>query len=138
MGTQILLTVPDELYRRVEQLARSRKQNIDAVLVDVLDEVLPRSQKSTVEDNLTYEPDEAVEREKSAYIALHPALWQKYPGQHVAIYNGQLVDHDVDFAALYDRIDRQYPDEFVWLTQVKPEPIETVVVRSPRFVRNED
>jgi hypothetical protein len=36
--------------------------------------------------------DGTVEREKAAYIALHPMLLEKYPGEHVAIYGGQLID----------------------------------------------
>lgn len=71
------------------------------------------------------EPDEALEREKAAYIAMHPMLREKYPGQHVAIHNEELVDHDTDLDALWERIDARYPDEFVWVATVKEEPIET-------------
>ncbi len=72
-------------------------------------------------------------REMEAYIALHPALKANYMGQHVAILDGQLIDHDSDPAALYERIAARYPDRFVWLTAVEEEPLATVKFRSPRI-----
>jgi hypothetical protein len=83
------------------------------------------------------EEDAAVEREMQAYIALHPMLKEKYLGQHVAIYDGQLIDVDEDFDALYRRIDVQYPDEFVWLATVEEEAMPTLVFRSPRLLPTE-
>jgi hypothetical protein len=82
------------------------------------------------------EPDPAVDREMQAYIAMHPSLKEQYFGKHVAVYQGKLIDFDDDPAALVSRIEAQYPDEFVWITQVGPEPIQTLVFRSPRFVRD--
>ncbi|RIK35790.1 MAG: hypothetical protein DCC55_29230 [Chloroflexi bacterium] len=77
--------------------------------------------------------DEAVERERAAYIALHPMLLEKYPGEHVAIYGGALIDHDIDGVALSQRIYARFPDEFVWIAPVQEHPLEEWVVRSPRF-----
>lgn len=51
MERQILLTLPDELYQRAKQLAHQRKQILEVVLVDVLDEVLPRN--SATDEALT-------------------------------------------------------------------------------------
>jgi hypothetical protein len=77
--------------------------------------------------------DNEVEREKAAYFALHQVLWQKYPGQHVAIYNGELVDHDTDGVALSKRVYQRYPDQFVLIRQVEQEPDRVLYFRSPRF-----
>jgi hypothetical protein len=77
--------------------------------------------------------DEAVEREKAAYLALHPMLLEKYPGEYVAIHGGQLIDHDGDGVALSRRIYARFPDEFVWISPVRAQPLEEWVVRSPRF-----
>lgn len=79
------------------------------------------------------EPDEAAAAEMQAYLALHPWLKEHCWGNYVAIYHGKLVDADEDFDALFDRIDQAYPDQFVWMSQVSDEPIETFTVRSPRF-----
>ena len=132
MGTQVTLTIPERLYERARQLAAQRHMNVEEVLTKVLDAT------EDALEMLVPERDEAVEREMAAYIALHPLLWEKYPCQHVAIYDGELVDRDEDYGALYERIEERYPDEFVWLTTVKEEPIETLVMRSPRFMEEDE
>jgi hypothetical protein len=114
-------------------------QRIDAIISEL--QALKR-QVSTIQpdepESLVVPPaeeDTQVEQEKRAYLQLYPQLKKQYAGQYVAIHNSQLVDHDVDYGALFERIDDRYPDTFVWLTQVEAEPIGTIVVRSPRFVR---
>ena len=77
--------------------------------------------------------DEAVTREREAFINLHPTLLKNYPGEHVALHHGQLVDHDQDGLALSLRIHKQFPNEFVWIAPVKAQAIEEWVMRSPRF-----
>lgn len=128
MAEQINISIPQTLYRRVRELARARKQPVDDVLVEVLDQALPPDDESEITDE-----EVAVEREMQAYIALHPMLKEKYLGQHVAIFGGQLVDADEDYGALYERIDVQYPDQFVWLATVEEEAMPTLVFRSPRL-----
>ncbi len=128
MAEQINISIPQTLYRRVRVLARARKQPVDDVLVEVLDQALPPDDESDITDE-----EAAVEREMQAYIALHPMLKKKYLGQHVAIFGGQLIDVDEDYGALYERIDAQYPDQFVWLATVEEEAIPTLVFRSPRL-----
>ncbi len=139
MAEQVTISIPQTLYRRARELARSRNQSVDDVLVDVLNEALPPdpgldngAEDAAAEDAAA--EDAAVEREMRAYIALHPMLKEKHLGQHVAIFNGQLIDIDEDYGALYERIDAQYPDQFVWLATVEEEPLPTLVFRSPRFV----
>ncbi len=95
-------------------------------------ERLHQSLPSTTE--LKADEEAAVEREMQAYIALHPRLKEKYLGQHVAIYDGKLIDVDEDYGALYQRIDAQYPDEFVWLATVEEEAMPTLIFRSPRLL----
>ncbi len=48
-----------------------------------------------------------------AYIAMHPMLKERHLGKYVAVYQGELIDHDEDPVALLSRIDEKYPDEFV-------------------------
>ena len=116
-------------------------QRIDAIISEL--QALKRQVATIQPDELESlvvppaEEDTQVEREKNAYLRLYPQLKKQYTGQYVAIHNSQLVDHDIDYGALFERIDDRYPDTFVWLTQVEAEPIGTIVVRSPRFVREE-
>ncbi len=130
MAEQINVPIPQTLYRRVRELARMRKQPVDNVLAEVLDQVLPPSNEPDIPDEET-----AVEQETQAYISLHPTLKEKHLGQHVAIFGGRLIDIDEDYGTLYARIDAQYPDQFVWLATVEEEPMPTLVFRSPRFVQ---
>jgi hypothetical protein len=132
MGKQVTLTIPDELYQRAEKLAILTSQDVTTVLVNAID------LDYTFPDNLlTHEPDEAVDREHAAYLALHPMLWQEYPGQHVAIYGGELVDHDPDGVALSRRIYERFPNDFVLIRQVEVEPDRVLQMRSPRFAHND-
>lgn len=129
MGTQVTLTIPDDVYRRAQRIAQSGRRNVADVLVEsiVLAENEPRPEA---------ERQAAVDGEEAAFRRLHPALWQKYPGQYVAIYGGELVDHDEDQVALYLRVKERYPDEFVWIAPVRPQPEEEYAIHSPRFVEH--
>lgn len=85
-------------------------------------------------ESVTSDPaDEAVEREREAFIALHPMLLVKYPGEEVAIYGGQVVDHDKDGVALSSRIYQRFPNEFVWIAPVTDQPLEVRTVYSHRL-----
>ncbi|NKQ34506.1 MAG: hypothetical protein HF973_02700 [Chloroflexi bacterium] len=72
-------------------------------------------------------------REEAAYRAMHTELLAQYAGKYVAIYHGQLVDSDEDGAALYLRVRKQYPDEFVLITPVQSEVREIYHVYSPQL-----
>ncbi|MBU0510462.1 MAG: hypothetical protein KJ638_02020 [Chloroflexi bacterium] len=140
MAVEVTLTLPNQLYHRVEKLAQASDWDVSAYLDSLLVKAVERTiaRDESVAEVIWAEPDEAVEREKATYIAMHPALLEKYWGMHVAIRGGELVDYDDDGATLSERIYEQYPDEFVWISQVKEEPIETLVFRSPRFISNDE
>lgn len=123
--------IPQPLYEKAEKFAKERQQDVSDWVTGVLDETVTFLEGDESFVDLS-EPDEAVDREMEAYLAMHSLLWAKYPGQHVAIYGGELVDHDTDLNALYTRIEEQFPDEFVWITTVGSDPIETVTVTSFR------
>lgn len=133
MTQNINVTLSDQAYRRIKRWAKARQLDLGDAIADFLVENLPDS------DMLVIPPataDPHIEREKAAYLRLYPQLKAQYAGQYVAIYNGQLVDHDADYGALFERIDDRYPDTFVWLTRVGDEPMGTIRFRSPRFVED--
>lgn len=132
MGKQVLLTIPDEIYEQAERLAVARDRNLVEVLVEAID-----LGPELTDMALPEEPDETIEREKAAYFRLHAELWQKYPGEHVAVYGGELVDHDTDGVALSLRIYERFPGEFVLIRQVEPEPDQVLYFRSPRFAQGD-
>lgn len=128
MAQQVLLTIPDTLFQKASQLARQQARRIEDVLADSI----------TLDDEAVFvdwsEPDEALEAEMEAYIAMHPMLKSTIMGRHVAIFGGELVDHDADFDALVERVRRDFANQAVWMTTVKAEPIDTIVMRSPRLL----
>ncbi len=87
------------------------------------------------EANMPDPMDEAIERERAAFIALHPMLLANYAGEEVAIYQGQIVDHDKDGVALSTRIYQRFPHEFVWIAPVTEQPLEVRTVYSHRLER---
>ena len=73
MTTAITLMLPDQLYEQAKRLAQQRRQKLEKLLVDEIAETIYA--KTTLEiafasshlsPESTYEPDEAVERERNA------------------------------------------------------------------------
>jgi hypothetical protein len=74
---------------------------------------------------------EKLQREGEAYIALHSGLKQQYLGEWVAIHEQQLVDHDTDGKALYQRVRAQYGKTAVLIRQVEEAPDSDILIRTP-------
>lgn len=125
MTQEVTLTISDKLFQQASRIAQAQKKLVAEVLVEAI--VLDDDERER-SDGLA-----EVEQEKSAYRALHGWLWQNYPDEHVAIYQGQLVDHDPDGLTLSRRIYKRFPDEFVLIRQVEAEPERILYFRSPRF-----
>ncbi|MCK5750769.1 MAG: hypothetical protein KAH44_31420 [Oricola sp.] len=77
--------------------------------------------------------EKVIESEISAFHRLHPTLLEHYPGEFVAIYDQQLVDHDPQKLALYQRIQERYPEQFVLLRRVEKEPERELLFHSTRY-----
>lgn len=61
---------------------------------------------------------------------------QPYLGQHVAVLSGQVVDHDSDRVALYQRIQEKYPDTPVLIAAAEARRPHEFLILSPRLERN--
>jgi hypothetical protein len=132
---KITVELAENLYARAQRFARLHQQGMDEAISALIEQGLAAEEGSGEVLDWT-EPDPAVDREREAYIAMHPKLKEQYFGKYVAVYHGELVDSDDDPAALSERVHNKHPGEFIWLTQVREEPIQTIVVRSPRIVRD--
>lgn len=127
MTRQVTLTLPDEVYNQIEQMAAADRRAIDAVLVETIVQATPA---------LYVDPRRAAMlREKAAFLAQHSELLEQYEGEYVAILHGHVVDHDPDVLALVRRINRDYRDEVVLIKQVTDRPDRVLEFRSPSFVR---
>lgn len=129
MTDQITITIPQQLYDRANQLARKHNQPVDAVLETAIS-------LAEAAMNPAAAADVAMAQEEAAYLTLHAMLIDQHAGDYVAIYRGQLIDHDRDELALLRRLDAQYPDEVVLMKQVRPLPEAELRFRSPRLIRN--
>lgn len=138
MSVKVTLTIDNDLYRRAEKIARSRRRDVADLLAEsiTLPEMVPSAKENgpAVETAVSVSSEQAVAREEAAFYRLHPELWQKYPGQYVAINNEAVVDHDSDQVALFLRVKARYPDEFVWIAPVQETAVEEYVIHSPRSV----
>ena len=114
MNSGMTVTIPQHLYKRVQTIAQKQRRDVDDVAREMLEQGLLSLE--------SFPTKEEREREKNAFRRLHAALLERYSGEYVAIYEGELVGHDVNQAALVARIDKKYPDSFVLIRPVKQEP----------------
>jgi hypothetical protein len=135
MATKIMVELSDDLFQQTQRFARRHQQGMEEAISTLLEQALTAGETDEEVVDWTT-PDPVVDREREAYIAMHPKLKEHYLGKYVAIYHGELVDYDDDAATLSMRTDERFGEEFVLMTQVKSEPIETIVIRSPRIVRD--
>lgn len=134
MSVRMTVTVSDLVYDRLKNLAYAQQQPLSEVVERLLAYSLP-SNEDEISGALD-ESDKALKREIVAYHLIHARLWEKYPNQHVAFYQGEVVDHDPDGAALSLRIYQHFPDKTVLIRQVEATPEREIRIRSPRFVRD--
>lgn len=117
---------------------------LDTNLVESLQEVTAEQGVTieTVLDNLIRDylrqvRQDKLEQEQHHFEAMHVELKQNYLGQHVAIYKGQLIDHDSDVVMLVRRIRQRLGRLPVLIVQVEEKPVPEYMIRSPRLVHAE-
>ncbi len=117
--TELIMSA--ETLTKLQKIANQKKSTVEILAEQVICEYLRREARQIMQQEMT------------AFRAMHPELLTQYRGQFVAVHHGQVVDHDPDEMALYQRIDQQYPDIPVLLRQVRSEIEETLTIRSPRL-----
>jgi len=78
----------------------------------------------------------AMEREQEAFRQMLPELLNRYRDQYVAVYQGQVIDHDRDQTALVMRLDQTHPEAAVLVKRVTAEPERVLRMPSPRLSRD--
>ena len=73
----------------------------------------------------------AMEQNVEAYKLMHGELVTRYLGQYVALWNGQLIDHDHDPVALLQRVREQYPGQVILRQKVERTPERVLRIRHP-------
>jgi|SRR5215813_2015788 len=83
--------------------------------------------------NHASESDDLFEAEKSAFEAMREKLLVQYEGQYVAIYKGQVVDHDSDKLRLGLRVYSQFGYQPIYVQLVTSEGLPVKRIVSPQI-----
>ena len=129
--THITVTIPQAVYQRAKRLAQQHNRPIDAIVAEALTLAEPLLAQQNIADARR---EKQMAEEEIAYQTMREDLLAKHAGEYVAIYRGQLIDHDQDEIALLRRLDAKYPNEVVLMRQVTAESEPILHFRSPRFV----
>lgn len=116
------ITLLDQIERQVTTMARNQDVTPDELV------------QKAIQAYIQAEASQILDRETVAFRTMHAELLVKYPGEYVAVHQGQLIDHDPKLGDIYRRIDEKYPDEIILIKQVQPEIERVFNVRSPRVI----
>jgi hypothetical protein len=103
------VAVESGLYQRVEQVASVQKASPDDVFAEAVRRYLWQLDRRKISE------------ESQAYRQRHAELRLLYLGQFIAMRDGQVVDHDADFAALRERTWQRYGEAPVMIRLVETE-----------------
>lgn len=109
------------LVAEIEQLSLQMTQPAEKLL-----EMAVRAYLETAER-------EAIHAETASFWAQHEDLVAAYVGQHVALYQGQVVDHDADVVRLEQRVRARFGPLPVLIALVKPGPRHDLAWRGGRL-----
>lgn len=98
------------LIKQVEQLASATTQPVEQVLEIAVQTYLDELER------------QAIHTETQAFWAAHAELLKTYPGQHVALHQGRVVDHDADVSRLEQRVRERFGLLPVLIAPVTPAP----------------
>ena len=96
------------LIWQIEQLAEHTAQPVEKVLATAVEAYLEQLER------------DGIRAETQAFWAMQDQLLAQYPDEHVAIYDGDVVDHDADPACLERRVRQRFGPLPVLIAPVKP------------------
>jgi len=123
MNTSSIALQPD-LVERVHRITKSK----GATVKDFVNQA--------VREHLEQLEDQKLKAEVQAFERMHPQLVKQYLGQFVAVHEGQIVDADVDFEALFLRLEKRLGDVPVLIRPVSVEPAPELRAPGPRLERS--
>ncbi len=91
------LVVSAETFAQFTKVAIEKKSTVEALAEQVIHQFLQN------------EAEQKMQKEIKAFGAMHAELLRRYANQYVAIYQGQVVDHDPEQLPLFLRVDQLYP-----------------------------
>lgn len=121
--------VPSELVRAAKATAARRGMTLTALVIESLRDAV-RAEGSA---ERTSEPD--LRADQNWYAANRQDLEEHYPGQYVAIVDGEVVDHDPEFPPLARRVLARFGRRPVLMPRCVPDG-RVVDLPSPRVQRS--
>lgn len=113
------LLISEDLVQTIEDEASLRGLTIEDFLFRAV------TRERTILDR------QKIEREQKWWQSLPLRERAKFQGEHVAVHNHRLIDHDADRFALYRRVRETYGDTAVLIMPAEGAP--DIVLRSPRI-----
>lgn len=125
MTTLVKVPLDAELAESLQEVAQTQGQSVGDVLADVVRQYLREARR------------QKISQEHAHFEKMHPELQKTYRGEHVAIHNGQVVDHDENAMLLAKRIRKRYGRVPILIAPVDKTPTPVFSVRRPRLVETE-
>lgn len=126
---QVTIDLDETTYALISNEAKIKHSNLEDMVVQaILEKYNPWEMSG----------NDPMEAEFEAYVQLHSELYQSYPNQWVAIYGGQLIDHDSSIDALETRLAISHPNATIYVDKVTSQIVREIVVRSPKFSREDE
>lgn len=113
------IVVEPQVFEDLKREAKIQARDVNEIANETLEKYLRGRRRAKLHDEI------------QAYIKMHPRLKKKYLGEWVAIHEHKLIDHDTDYAALYQRVQQKYKRSAVLIRQVEKGADPIYVIRSP-------
>lgn len=117
------IQLDSDLVTSLEEVTRQQGEKMEDVLAGLVQEYLRQVRRDKIRQEMKW------------YQTSHAALKESYPRQHVAIHEGQVVDHDPDVTLLAQRIRQHYGRIPILITQITDDPVPEFTIRHPRLVQ---
>ena len=124
--TLYLRDLPRELVRSLNAQAALRGMTLTAFVIDILSRAAGQETPSAMR---------RLESDMTWYEARKPRLLRRYRGQHLAILDRRIIDHDRDFNALAQRVFARVGVRSVFMP-LCVDGERVVCLRSPHLVRS--
>lgn len=118
------IALQPDLVERVHRITKSKGTTVKDFV------------NQAVRERLEQLEDQKLKAEVQAFERMHPQLVKQYLGQFVAVHEGQIVDADVDFEALFLRLEKRLGDVPVLIRPVSVEPTPELRAPGPRLERS--
>ena len=115
------VAIEPTLYQRVEQAAIDSQVSTGEMFTQALRRYLWELDRRKIAE------------ESKVYRRQHAELKDRYLGQYIAMHKGQVVDHDVDFQALRQRVRQRFGRTAVMITLVDETAEATLLRRGFRL-----